>query len=109
MFSLGGWGGIPFVTYPKIYTQSHLLALFFIDGKLYTQEKCTGNFCPGWQYQSNPNLDQLHIVCCLEGPLESVHARGWVHNVVHTKKKWNERAIRLNLDIGILNQLVYEL
>ena len=43
-------------------------------------------------------LDEFVREGVLEGPLESEHARGWVHNVVLTKKKWDERAIRLNLD-----------
>ena len=42
----------------------------------------------------------------LEGPLESEHARGWVHNVVLTKKKWNEKAIRLNIDTRAMEKYV---
>ena len=32
-------------------------------------------------------LDEFVREGVLEGPLESEHARGWVHNVVLTKKK----------------------
>ena len=42
----------------------------------------------------------------LEGPLESEHARGWVHNVVLTKKKWSEKAIRLNIDTRAMEMYV---
>ena len=42
----------------------------------------------------------------LEGPLESLHARGWVHNVVLTKKKWNKTAIRLKLDTRTMEKYV---
>ena len=41
-----------------------------------------------------------------EEVLESKHARGWVHNVVLTKKKWNERAISLNIDTRSMEKYV---
>ena len=42
----------------------------------------------------------------LKGPLESEHARGWVHNAVLTKKNWNEKAIRLNIDTRAMEKYV---
>ena len=34
------------------------------------------------------------------------HARGWVHNVVLTKKKWDEKAVRLNIDTMTMEKAV---
>ena len=38
--------------------------------------------------------------------MESKHARGWVHNGILTKKKWNERAISLNIDTCSMEKYV---
>ena len=46
------------VLYPRL--RVFLLTLPSIDAKLFTQEKRTGNFCPDWQHQTDPNLI-LHI------------------------------------------------
>ena len=43
-------------------------------------------------------LDEFLEEGVIEGPLESEQARGWVHNIVLTKKKWDDKAIRLNID-----------
>ena len=51
-------------------------------------------------------LDEFVREGVLEGPLESEHARGWVHNVVLTKKKWDEKAIRLNVDTRAMEKYV---
>ena len=52
------------------------------------------------------NMDEFVKEGILEGPLESEHGRGWVHNVVLTKKKWNEKAIRLNIDTTAMEKYV---
>ena len=51
-------------------------------------------------------LDEFMQEGVLEGPLESEHARGWVHNAVLTKKKWDERAIRLNIETRAMEKYV---
>ena len=51
-------------------------------------------------------IDEFLKAGVLEGPLGSEHARGWVHNVVLTKKKWDEKAIRLNLDTKTMEKAV---
>ena len=42
----------------------------------------------------------------VEGPLGQEHATGWVHNVVLTGKKYDPKAIRLNLDTRLMNKYV---
>ena len=34
-------------------------------------------------------IDEFLKAGVLEGPIGSEHTRGWVHNVVLTKKKWD--------------------
>ena len=53
----------------------------------------------------------IHIIEPLREKLEvflkeSEHARGWVHNVVLTKKKWSEKTIRLNIDTRAMEMYV---
>ena len=43
-------------------------------------------------------LDEFLKEGVIEGPLGSEQARGWVHNIVLTKKKWDDKAVRLNID-----------
>ena len=40
----------------------------------------------------------------IEGPLGADEATGWVHNVVLTGKKWDPKAIRMNLDTRLKGQ-----
>lgn len=42
----------------------------------------------------------------IEGPLGADQATGWVHNVVLTGKKWDPKAIRMNLDTRLMKQAV---
>ena len=42
----------------------------------------------------------------IEGPLGADQATGWVHNVVLTGKKWDPKAIRLNLDTRMMKKAV---
>ena len=51
-------------------------------------------------------LDEFVAAGIIEGPLDSEHARGWVHNVVLTKKKWDAKAIRLNIDTRNMEAVV---
>ena len=42
----------------------------------------------------------------IEGPLPASEAKGWLHNVVITDKKWSKDEIRLNIDTKRMNKWV---
>ena len=44
----------------------------------------------------------------VEGPLGASHATGWVHNVVMCGKKWDPKAVRLNLDTRTIKKHMVE-
>ena len=39
----------------------------------------------------------------IEGPLPAEQCKGWIHNIVVTKKGWSEKEVRINLDTRRMN------
>ena len=75
----------------------HPIEIYMNEGaRLIAQKQRT--ICIHLMEPLREKLDEFLKAGIIEGPLESEHARGWVHNVVLTKKKYDKKAIRLTID-----------
>ena len=76
-----------------------LLQDFFMDPNIkptqQKQRKVALHFIP----RLKKHLEELEAVGMVSGPLKSEDATGWVSNPVLTAKKWDEQAVRVNLDL----------
>ena len=53
-----------------------------------------------WQYKDKfkQHIEELQKEGVVSGPLDTIHACGWISNVVITHKNWTDKKIRVNLD-----------
>ena len=66
------------------------------------QRKVALHFIP----RLKKHLEELKAAGVVSGPLKSEDATGWVSNPVITAKKWDEQAIRVNLDLRNMEKAV---
>ena len=66
------------------------------------QRKVALHFIP----RLKKHLEELEAAGVVSGPLKSEDATGWVSNPVITAKKWDEQAIRVNLDLRNMEKAV---
>ena len=66
------------------------------------QRKVALHFIP----RLKKHLEELKAAGVVTGPLKSEDATGWVSNPLITTKKWDEHAIRVNLDLRNMEKSV---
>ena len=66
------------------------------------QRKVALHFVP----RLKKHIEELKAAGVVTGPLKSKDATGWVSNPVITAKKWDDQAIRVNLDLRIMERAV---
>ena len=66
------------------------------------QRKIALHFIP----RLKKHLEELKGAGVISGPLKSEDATGWVSNPVITAKKWDDQAIRVNLDLRNMEKAV---
>ena len=42
----------------------------------------------------------------IEGPLPPEECKGWIHNLVVTKKRWDSQEVRINVDTKRMNKFI---